>query len=135
MPDRNNVSRTSLRRCWRRLTTIQICSKTSLLVTNHGCMVMTSKPKPHHPDRQKHTKFGFAHCFLQYYLQVISRLRKANSQKCKELLKRQPWILHHDKAPAHTSMLVREFFSTTIFTELDPFWFFPLPKTEDTYER
>ena len=46
---KNNFASILLRRCWRRSTTIQICSKRSL-VTNHGCMAMTLKPKPNHPS-------------------------------------------------------------------------------------
>ena len=36
---------TSLRRCWRHTTTIQIFSKRSQLVANHECTTMTLKPK------------------------------------------------------------------------------------------
>ena len=39
----------------------------------------------------------------------MRRLREAIRQKRTELWKNQSWILHHDNAPAHTSMLVREF--------------------------
>lgn len=45
----------------------------------------------------------------EYYLEVMRRLREAIRQKRTELWKKQSWILHHDNAPAHTSMLVREF--------------------------
>ena len=45
----------------------------------------------------------------EYYLEVMRRLREAIRQKHTELWKKQSWILHHDNAPAHTSMLVREF--------------------------
>ena len=45
----------------------------------------------------------------KYYLEVISRLREAIRQKRAELCKNQSWILQHDNAPAHTSMLVRKF--------------------------
>ena len=38
------------RRCWRRSTTIQICSKVSQRVTNLGCMAITLKPKANHPN-------------------------------------------------------------------------------------
>ena len=40
----------------------------------------------------------------EYYLEVTSRLCEAILQKCMEL-----WILHHDNAPAYTSMFVGEF--------------------------
>ena len=39
----------------------------------------------------------------------MRRLREAIHQKRTELWKNQSWILHHDNAPAHISMLVREF--------------------------
>ena len=43
----------------------------------------------------------------EYYLEVMRRLR----QKRIELWKNQSWILHNDNVPAHTSMLVREFWA------------------------
>ena len=45
----------------------------------------------------------------EYYLEVMRRLPEAIRQKRIELWKNQSWILHDDNAPAHTSMLVREF--------------------------
>ena len=45
----------------------------------------------------------------EYDLEVMRRLRKAIRQKCTEFWKIRSWILHDDNAPAHTSMLVREF--------------------------
>ena len=45
----------------------------------------------------------------EYYLEVMRRLRKTIRQKRTELWKYQSWILHHDNAPAHTSMLVNGF--------------------------
>ena len=39
----------------------------------------------------------------------MRRLREPICQKHIELWKKQSWILHHDNAPAHTSMHVREF--------------------------
>ena len=92
-------------------------------------------PKPNYPngsvqksqDRKTHLKFGqmwrycplfssiamtwciMNSCHKEYCLEVISRLRQAILQKCTELWKKQSWILHYDKAPAQTSMLVPEF--------------------------
>ena len=43
-----------------------------------------------------------------YYHEVMRRLYKSIRQKRTELWKNQLWILHHDNAPAHTSLLVRE---------------------------
>ena len=47
----------------------------------------------------------------EYYLEVMRRLCEAIRQKCTELCKNQSWILHHDNAPADTSMFVRVFFT------------------------
>ena len=45
----------------------------------------------------------------EYQLEVIRRLSEAFLQKRTGLLKNHSWILHHDKAPAHTSMFVVDF--------------------------
>ncbi|UYV74744.1 hypothetical protein LAZ67_12000768 [Cordylochernes scorpioides] len=45
----------------------------------------------------------------EYHLQVISNLREAIRQKRRDLWKNKNWLLHHDNAPAHTSLLVRDF--------------------------
>jgi len=45
----------------------------------------------------------------EYYLQVQRRLREAIRKKRPNLWKNNSWLLHHDNAPAHTSLLVREF--------------------------
>ena len=80
----------------------------------------------------------------KYYLKIMSRLRESIRQKRIELWKTQSWILQHDNAQAHTSMLVREFFAknkTVIMPQpsysldLAPADFFLFPKTEDTGER
>ena len=47
----------------------------------------------------------------EYFLEVLRRLHEAIRQERLELRKNQSWILHHDNAPSHTSMLVREFFA------------------------
>ena len=43
-----------------------------------------------------------------YYLQVMRNLREAIRQKRPDLWKNKNRLLHHDNAPAHTSLLVRE---------------------------
>ena len=56
----------------------------------------------------------------EYYLEVKSRLLEAISQKRIELWKNRSWILHHDNAPAHTTMFVQEFLAknkTVIITQ------------------
>jgi len=45
----------------------------------------------------------------EYYLEVMRRLREAIRKKRPELWNNQSWILHHDNAPAYTSLLVRDF--------------------------
>ncbi|UYV67655.1 hypothetical protein LAZ67_5001500 [Cordylochernes scorpioides] len=41
----------------------------------------------------------------EYYLQVMRNLCKAICQKRPDLWKNKNWLLHHDNAPAHTSLL------------------------------
>ncbi|UYV80958.1 K02A2.6-like [Cordylochernes scorpioides] len=43
----------------------------------------------------------------EYYLQVMRNLREAIRQKRPDLWKNKNWLLHHDNAPAHTSLLWR----------------------------
>ncbi|UYV62475.1 hypothetical protein LAZ67_2000729 [Cordylochernes scorpioides] len=45
----------------------------------------------------------------EYYLQVMRNLREAIRQKRSDLWKNKNWLLHHENAPAHTSLLVRDF--------------------------
>ncbi|UYV61764.1 EPHX1 [Cordylochernes scorpioides] len=45
----------------------------------------------------------------EYHLQVMRNLREAIRQKRLDLWKNKNWLLHHDNAPAHTSLLVRDF--------------------------
>ncbi|UYV83323.1 hypothetical protein LAZ67_23000513 [Cordylochernes scorpioides] len=45
----------------------------------------------------------------EYYLQVMRNLREEIRQKGPDLRKNKNWLLHHDNAPAHTSLLVRDF--------------------------
>ena len=73
----------------------------------------------------------------EYYLEVMRRLRALIRQKRTELWKNQSWILHRDKASAHTSMLVREFLAKNkavimpqppFSSDLAPANFFLFPK-------
>ncbi|CAD7002724.1 unnamed protein product [Ceratitis capitata] len=45
----------------------------------------------------------------EYYLQVMRNLGEAIRQKRPNLWENKNWLLHHDNAPAHTSLLVRDF--------------------------
>ncbi|UYV62125.1 hypothetical protein LAZ67_1007912 [Cordylochernes scorpioides] len=73
----------------------------------------------------------------EYYLQVMRNLREAILQKRPDLWKNKNWLLHHDNAPAHTSLLVRDFLAknNTLMMpqppyspELAPCDFFLFPK-------
>jgi len=45
----------------------------------------------------------------QLYLEVLRRLRDAVRRKRPELWRSGEWFLHHDSAPAHTALSVRQF--------------------------
>ncbi|UYV71879.1 CLCN3 [Cordylochernes scorpioides] len=45
----------------------------------------------------------------EYYLQVMRNLREAIHQKRPDLWKNKNWLLHHDNAPAHTSLLITKY--------------------------
>ena len=47
-----------------------------------------------------------------YYLEVLKRLREKVRRKRPELFANNSRILHHDNAPAHTALSVREFLAT-----------------------
>jgi len=54
-----------------------------------------------------------------YYLEVLERLREKVRWKRPEHFVNNSWILHHDNAPAHTALSVREFLATKQITVLD----------------
>ncbi|UYV73654.1 hypothetical protein LAZ67_11000230 [Cordylochernes scorpioides] len=58
----------------------------------------------------------------EYYLQVMRNLREAIRQKRPDLWKNKNWLLHHDNAPAHTSLLVRDILAknNTVFPRSAP---------------
>jgi len=75
-----------------------------------------------------------------YYLDVLKRLREKVRRKRAELFANNSWILHHDNAPVHTALSVREFVATKQITllehpayspDLAPSDFFLFPKTEE----
>jgi hypothetical protein len=43
-----------------------------------------------------------------YCLEVLSRVRDAMRRKRPEMWTAGTWYLHHDNAPAHTAVLIRE---------------------------
>jgi len=44
-----------------------------------------------------------------HYLEVLERLREKVRRKRPEIFANNSWILHHDNAPAHMALSVREF--------------------------
>lgn len=45
----------------------------------------------------------------EYYLGVMRRLREAIRRKRPELWAENSWILHHDNAPSHNAIIIRNF--------------------------
>ena len=45
----------------------------------------------------------------QLYQDVLARLRDAVRRKRPEFWEKQTWILHHENAPAHSSLLIRSY--------------------------
>jgi len=45
----------------------------------------------------------------EYYLSVMRHSRKTVRQKRKDLWANNSWILHHDNAPLHSAIIIREF--------------------------
>jgi len=77
----------------------------------------------------------------QFYQEVVARLRDAVRKKRPELLENQTWMLHHDKAPAHTSFLIRSYlakYQTSVVPhppcspDLAPADYFLFPKIKTT---
>ena len=75
-----------------------------------------------------------------YYLEVLKRLREKVRRKRPELFAKNSWILHHDNAPAHTALSVREFLATKQIAVLEhpayspdlaPSDFFLFPKIKE----
>ncbi|CAK9827582.1 Mariner Mos1 transposase [Anthophora retusa] len=73
----------------------------------------------------------------EYYLSVMRRLRENIRRKRPDVWKNNSWILRHDNAPSHTSILVREFLaknSTNVIeqapysSDMAPCDFFLFPK-------
>lgn len=72
-----------------------------------------------------------------YYLGVMRRLRESIRKKRPDLWKSNSWILHHDNAPSHTALIIRDFLTkhgTTVIAQapyspdLAPCDFFLFPK-------
>jgi len=54
-----------------------------------------------------------------YSLEVLERLREKVRRKRPERFANNSWILHHDNAPAHTALSVREFLANKQITVLE----------------
>jgi len=79
-----------------------------------------------------------------YCLEVLERLREKLRRKRPEILANNSCILHHDNAPAHTALSVREFLATKQTTVLEhractpvlaPSDFFLFPKIKGILKR
>jgi hypothetical protein len=77
----------------------------------------------------------------EFYLKVMKRLREAVLRKRPEAWTNQTWMLHHDNAPPHVSLLIREFLAKqeTIVMPQSPYSpylapgdFFLFPKLKST---
>jgi len=53
-----------------------------------------------------------------FYLQVLKCLRDAVRQKRPELWQSGEWWLHHDNAPAHKALSVKQFLTKSSMTQL-----------------
>ena len=47
----------------------------------------------------------------EYYLGLLRRLRESIRKKRPQLGQNNSWFLHHDNAPSHTAIIIREFFT------------------------
>ena len=79
-----------------------------------------------------------------YYLEVLEMLREKVRQKRPKIFANDSCILHHDNAPAHTALSVREFLATKQITVLEhpayspdlaPSDLFSLPEDKGNIER
>jgi len=77
----------------------------------------------------------------QLYQEGSARLRDAGRRKRPELWEKQSWLLHHDNAPAHASLLTRSYpakHQTSVVPhppyspDLDPADIFLFPKLKTT---
>lgn len=75
-----------------------------------------------------------------FYQQVLNRLHDRVRRSRRALWRDKSWLLHHDNAPAHTALSVRQFLANKQITALDhppyspdlapcDFWLFPRLKT------
>jgi hypothetical protein len=71
--------------------------------------------------RRVHYEFiaqGQTNCKSKCYMEVLTRLRESGQRKRPRLWP-DKWILHHDNAPAHDALRVREFLAKNSITKMD----------------
>ena len=76
----------------------------------------------------------------QLYQEILARLRETVRRKRPELWENRTWMLHHDNAPAHASLLIRSYLAkqTPVVPhppyspDLAPADFFLFPKHKTT---
>ena len=56
----------------------------------------------------------------KFYCEVLKRLREGIQRKCPDNWKKNNWFLHHDNAPAHTSLVVQQFVTSKHITVIPP---------------
>jgi hypothetical protein len=56
----------------------------------------------------------------KFYCEVLKRLREGIRRKRPGKWKKNNWFLHHDIAPAHTSLVVRQFLTSKNITVIPP---------------
>ena len=80
----------------------------------------------------------------QLYPEILARLRDAVRRKRPEIWESQTWMLHHDNAPTHESLLISSYLAKyhisvvphpTYFPELAPAEFFLFPKFKTTLKE
>jgi len=56
----------------------------------------------------------------KFYCEVLKRLREGIRRKHPDKWKKNIWFLHHDNAPVHTSLVVRQFLTAKNITVIPP---------------
>ena len=111
----------------------------------HGCMVNAlrlissrrSEIRPIHRGRKERIMFATNPCWSffdiqgtvhkefvppgqtvngKFYCEVLKRLREGIRRKLPDKWKNKNWLLHHYNAPAHTSLVVRQFLTSKNIT-------------------
>jgi len=56
----------------------------------------------------------------KFYCEVLKQLREGIWHKRPDKWKKNNWFLHHDNAPAHTSLIIRQFLTSKNITMILP---------------